>query len=298
MNDTKIQWHPAFIAAMNLEMADCRDSLRFDREYNLNVKPLVIDLLITKNQTDISINNEIGCIFRGHNIVEYKDPVDSLNIDVFFKTEGYACLYKSYGKTVDAIAENDITMTFVRENKPSGLFAYFQEHGYQVSNPFKGVYYITGNILFPAQIVVTKELKPKLHVWLRALSGKLEKQDLQNLLEHMRQLTGKMDREYAEAVLEVAFRANIQILKEWMGDVSMSKELLEIVKPIIEPQILLREQTALEKGIQEGIEKRIEKGIVKGAVDILKDFGRKDAEIKTIIMQKYSLTDKDANEYL
>lgn len=294
MNDTKIQWHPAFIAAMNLEMADCRDSLRFDREYNLNVKPLVIDLLITKNQTDISINNEIGCIFRGHNIVEYKDPVDSLNIDVFFKTEGYACLYKSYGKTVDAIAENDITMTFVRENKPSGLFAYFQEHGYQVSNPFKGVYYITGNILFPAQIVVTKELKPKLHVWLRTLSGKLEKQDLQNLLEHMRQLTGKMDREYAEAVLEVAFRANIQILKEWMGDVSMSKELLEIVKPIIEPQILLREQTALEKGIQKGIEK----GIVKGAVDILKDFGRKDAEIKTIIMQKYSLTDKDANEYL
>ena len=46
--------------------------------------------------------------------------------------------------------------------------------------------------------------------------------------------------EYAEAVLEVAFRANIQILKEWMGDARMSEELLEIVKPIIEPQILLR----------------------------------------------------------
>lgn len=40
-----------------------------------------------------------------------------------------------------------------------------------------------------------------------------------------------------------------------MGDVSMSKELLEIVKPIIEPQILLREQNALEKGIQKGIKK-------------------------------------------
>ncbi len=175
-----------------------------------------IFLLITKNQTDISISNEIGCIFRRHNIMEYKDPADSLNIDVFFKVEGYACLYKSYGKTVDAIVENDITMTFVRDSKPSGLFAYFQEHGYQVSNPFKGIYYITGNILFPAQIVVTKELKPELHIWLRALSGKLEKQDLQNLLEHIWQLTGKMDREYAEAVLEVAFRANIQILKEWM----------------------------------------------------------------------------------
>ena len=64
MNDTKIQWHPAFIAAMSLEMADSRDNLRCDREYNLNIKPLAIDLLITKKQTDISISNEIGHIFR------------------------------------------------------------------------------------------------------------------------------------------------------------------------------------------------------------------------------------------
>ena len=285
MNDTNIQWHPAFIAAMNLEMADSRNGLKFDREYNLNVKPLLIDLLITKKQSDICIHNEIGRIFRGHNILEYKDPEDGLNIDVFFKVEGYACLYKSYGKTVDAIAESDVTISLIRDTKPAGLFGYFKKHGYQVSNPYRGIYYITGNIPFPAQVVVTKELKPELHVWLRALSGKLEKQDLQNLLEHMRQLAGKLDREYAEAVLEVAFRANIQIMKEWMGDVRMSEELLEIVKPMIEPQILLREQSALEKGI-------------RGAVDILRDFGRKDAEIKTIIMEKYSLTEKDAAEYL
>ena len=204
--------------------------------------------------------------------------------------EGYACLYKSYGKTVDAITESDVTITLIRDTKPVGLFGYFKKHGYQVSNPYSGIYYITGNIPFPAQIIVTKELKPELHVWLRALSGQLEKQDLQNLLEHMRQLAGKLDREYAEAVLEVAFKANIQIMKELMGDVKMSEELLEIVKPIIEPQILLREQNALEKGM--------EKGIIKGTVDTLRDFGRKDAEIKTIIMKKYSLSEKNADEYL
>ncbi len=302
MSETKIQWHPAFIAAMNLEMADSRDCLNFDREYNLNVKPLVIDLLITKKKPDSFIDNEIGHIFRGHNILEYKDPEDSLNIDVFFKTEGYACLYKSYGKTVDAIAESDVTITLVRDAKPAGLLGYFAEHGYQVSSPYRGIYYITGNIPFPAQLVVTKELKPELHVWLRALSGRLLKQDLHKLLERMRRLHAKMDREYAEAVLEVAFRANIQIIKDLMGDVSMSEELLEIVRPVIEPQILLREQHALEKGIQsgmeKGMEKGIEKGIIKGAVDILRDFGRADAEIKTIIMQKYSLSENDADEYL
>lgn len=43
-------------------------------------------------------------------------------------------------------------------------------------------------------------------------------------------------------------------MKELMGDVRISEELLEIVKPIIEPQILLREQSALEKGMKSGIE--------------------------------------------
>lgn len=68
---------------------------------------------------------------------------------------------------------------------------------------------------------------------------------------------------------------------------------MEIVKPIIEPQILLREQNALEKGMKSGMEKGI-----RGAVDILRDFGRRDTEIKTIIMKKYSLTEKDASKYL
>lgn len=270
-------------------MGDSRGILKFDREYNLNVKPLVIDLLITKEQAGLTVSNEIGRIFRGHNIFEYKSPEDRLDIDVFFKVEGYACLYKSYGKTVGAIAESDVTVTLVRDTKPDGLFAYFKGHGYQVSNPYQGIYYIKGKIPFPAQIIVTKELKPGLHAWLRALSGQLEKQDLQDLLEQTRQLRGKQDREYAEAVLEVAFRANIQIMKEWMGDARMSEELLEIVKPIIEPQILLREQSALEKGMEKGI---------RGAVDILRELGHRDTEIKTIIMKKYRLTEKDANEYL
>ncbi len=46
MEDTPIQWHPGFVAAMNLELAQYRNILRFEKEYNLNVKPLEIDLLI------------------------------------------------------------------------------------------------------------------------------------------------------------------------------------------------------------------------------------------------------------
>ena len=133
MENTQIQWHPAFVAALNLELSENRDSLSFHREHNLNVRPLEIDLLITKKFSGSSVDNEIGRLFRGHNILEYKDPQDHLNIDVFFKVEGYACLYKSYGKTVNAIKEEDITMTLVRDVKPDGLFRYFEKHGYQLS---------------------------------------------------------------------------------------------------------------------------------------------------------------------
>ena len=40
-------------------------------EYNLNTKPLEIDLLVIKKESHVQIENEIGCLFRGHNIMEY-----------------------------------------------------------------------------------------------------------------------------------------------------------------------------------------------------------------------------------
>lgn len=63
MKDTKIQWHPGFVAAMNLELASNRDDLIFEKEYNLNTKPLEIDLLVIKKNSKAVINNEIGRFF-------------------------------------------------------------------------------------------------------------------------------------------------------------------------------------------------------------------------------------------
>lgn len=48
MEDIKIQWHPGFVAAMGLELMEDRDGLIFQKEYNLNTKPLEVDLLIIR----------------------------------------------------------------------------------------------------------------------------------------------------------------------------------------------------------------------------------------------------------
>ena len=69
----KIQWHPAFCAAAELELRFNKDDLEFKREYNLSKKPLQMDLLIIEKRKGVQIQNEIGKIFRAHNIIEFKN---------------------------------------------------------------------------------------------------------------------------------------------------------------------------------------------------------------------------------
>ena len=283
MKDTKIQWHPGFVAAMNLEFAKDRERLIFEKEYNLNTKPLEIALLVIRKDSSVRISNEIGSLFKGHNIMEYKSPEDGLDIDDFYKAGAYASLYKSYGRTTDAVKADDVTVSLVREAKPEGLFRYFKEHSYPVSNPYRGIYYIEGKVLFPTQIIVTKELEEESHIWLGALSERMKKQSMVNLLKSVDRLTEKADKEFADSVLEVSIEANKQLIEELIqGDGDMCQALMEIM----EPQLQLREKKGKEKG-------RIE-----GTVDTLRELGYGEPEIKNVIMQRYGLSVKEAEEYL
>lgn len=281
MKETKIQWHSAFVSAMGLDFGPDRADLIFEKEYNLNTKPLEIDLLVIKKEASFQIGSEIGKSYKGHNIVEYKSPEDHLDIDTFFKTLAYACLYKSYGKTVDAIKAEDITISIIREAKPVGLFRYFKEYGCEIIEFGKGIYHIEGKAWFPTQIVVTDELNEDAHLWVKALSGNLGKETLRKMLDRRSQMTEKADRELADSVLEVSISANREIVDELIGDESMYEALMEIM----EPKIKQREDAIIKKGIQ-------------GTVDTLRDFGHEDAEIKKAIIKRYNLSLEEAEDYL
>ncbi len=139
-----------------------------------------------------------------------------------------------------------MTVSLVRETKPEGLFRYFKEHHFSVKNPYQGIYYIEGAVLFPTQIVVTRELNEREHVWLGALSDRLEKQKIIGLLKHIEQLS---------------------------------------------------EKAAMNEGIKEGIKEGFKKGI-QGTVDTLREFGHRDAEIKRAIVNRYALSEEEAEAYL
>ena len=80
-----LQWHPAFYAGIQIELAGEREHLSFENEHHLGTRPKQIDVLIIKKDGDYQVQKNIGRIFRGHNIVEYKSPADSLNIDDFYR---------------------------------------------------------------------------------------------------------------------------------------------------------------------------------------------------------------------
>ncbi len=250
MEDTKIQWHPGFVAAMNLEFKENRDDLIFEKEYNLNTKPLETDLLIIKKNPAARLANEIGTFFRGHNIMEYKSPGDELNINTFYKVQGYACIYKAAGTASAKISEDDITTTIIREGRPSGLFKHLSGKGFEITHSCRGIYRIHTGSLFPIQIIVTRELEEEGHVWLRALSEKLQKEDVKQLLKRISRLTGEFDKEMADSILKVSIDANRQLIKEMMEDESMYEALMELM----EPRLVVRDKMKMEEGLRQGMQ--------------------------------------------
>ena len=74
MEKTKLQWHPAFGAALRITLQDEMRYLEMHEEHLLSKKPLQIDVLIIKKLQDVKIKKTIGRIFRKHNIIEYKSP--------------------------------------------------------------------------------------------------------------------------------------------------------------------------------------------------------------------------------
>lgn len=72
-----------------------------------------------------------------------------------------------------------------------------------------------------------------------------------------RSLSGKLDRELADAVLEVSVKANREIVEELKGDEAMCQALLEIMEPEIKE--IVRQATEKERREKEEANREREK---------------------------------------
>ena len=248
--DQKVQWHPGFVAAMKLELRNYNDQLIFHEEHLLNPKPIQIDLLVIEKTAELEIKEAIGRHFRRHNIFEYKSPGDELSIDIFFKTMGYACLYKSAAKKVNEIPAEDILVTLVRADKPEKLLKWLREN-YVVEETHPGVYYIEQAGLFPTQLIVSDELPEKDAVWLQSLTNRLEKQQAENVLAELEESSyGRYERTLIEAILKVSMTANKEIYKQ-VGE--EEADMFDALREIMAADFQKAEEKGLAQGMQKGV---------------------------------------------
>ena len=281
-NQNYIHWHTAFQAAAELELRQNIEELTFEPEHYLSKEPLRIDLLILhlKNHTT-HLHNEIGIIMRKHNIIEYKGPGDQLSIDTLYKVLGYACLYKSFGDTVDAISTHDITVSLFREAYPRELFKKLERdmQSHEITEEYPGIYYISG-FLFPLQIVVLRRLDPVLHSIFRVLSKEAETSTIQEFLKNTKGMTSKRDMNNINAILQVSYAANRAIYQK------IRREKLAMCEAL---------RDLFQDELEEQYEAGKAKGLSKGKIEIIKNMYKNNFTIDQIALASGKSTDEIEN---
>ena len=272
----KITWHLGFYGGMKLELRQWKADLTFDTEHELSQEALLMDMLIIKKNRNVQIDKPIGRIFRTYNVVEFKSPEDTLSIDGFYKTIGYACLYKGLGATVNAIPGDELTVSMFCYHHPRKAFAYLIQAGATVREAYSGVYYIENFIRMPVQVVVTQELEWSKNHSLRLLTRRAGEAEMQEYLEETDLLTEPGDIDNASAVLRVCIAANAETFEKVRRGFSMSQD--QILRRVLHD--LIEEGEA--KGRVEGEAKGRAEGEAKGRAEVVAQMLRESVPVKMI----------------
>ena len=233
---TNHHWHPAFCGATEWELKQNRDDLTFEPEHLLSKEPLRMDMLIIKKSPNAVVYNEIGKIFKQHNVVEFKGSGDSLNIDDYHKVIGYACLYKSLGKHVNEIPANEVTVTLMRGAYPQELFEILIKSEIDINERYPGIYYLTGKVLFPTQIIVTTKLDNK-HSGLKILSRNAKESDVRQFIREAKLAKEAGDIQNVDAVLQVSVSANKKLYQKIRREENMCQALRDLMKDEIDEEV-------------------------------------------------------------
>ena len=231
-----IHWHLAYYGASKAEFNKNRTDLSFDREHHVTEESLRMDMLVIKKNPKAVIKNEIGEIFKTHNIWEFKGFKSPLNIDSYYRAVGYACIYQSQPqkKKEDRISIDEVTLSFLRQGYPRDLFRELKKRGVVVTQKYPGVYYLSGNIMFDTQVIVVKDLDADKHPALKVITKEARESDVRNFLYDVSLVTDPEELKELQAVLQVSMAANGELYEEIMRrDEKMTKVVKDVMKDVI-----------------------------------------------------------------
>ena len=255
MNNEKLQWHPAFAAALRITLQDEMKYLELQEEYLLNKKPPQIDVLILKKVKEITLKKKIGQIFRGHNIIEYKSPDDTLSINDFYKVYGYTCFYQSNTDKIKEIDPTDLTITFAGSHYPRELFKHIKEtRGIEVQQQSDGIYYLQGDAI-PMQFLYIPKLDKEENYWLQTLRNNLTAgEEIRTLMANYEK--NRKLKDYS-AVMNLVTRAN------WT-QMEVEKKMCDALNELFAEELKEADARGRREGHKSGVIEGRKTGMIEG----------------------------------
>lgn len=226
--------------------------LEYRHEHPLSKKPIVVDTLVIEKKENIVIDEDIAACFLRHNIVEYKNPLDALLIDEYYSLLAYMCRYKATAGSTDAVKADQVTGTLIKDRKPVKAFREIKRLGGAIEQKYPGVYWISGLIHMPTQVIVQSELASSENAVLRIISRHASESDVRLFIQETRSLSDADDKRNVDAVYEVSMRANRGLYLQLGRDPEMSTALKELFHELFEDEILGVERRGELIGEQKG----------------------------------------------
>ena len=270
-----LQWHPAFSAGFQIDLGECRDKLYFEMEHQLSRMPMKMDLLVVKKEKSFQISKNIGRIFRGYNIVEFKSPEDYMSIDDFYKADT---------GNEDKIAIEELTITLVSVRYPIKLINHLKSaRGLVVEAVEEGIYYVIGDMI-PIQIIVTSRLSDEKNLWLKNLTNRIEETSARKLVEEYRK---HEDENQYKAVMDIIVRANQNTFREASG--MLCDALNELMQEKIQKELEAALQEGERRGRKEGRQEGERKGRQEGKQSVISNLLRQKILSKEQIAEAASV---------
>ena len=157
----------------------------------------------------------------------------------------------------------------------------------------------SGDVLFPAQIIVTNELDKENHCSLRVLTRDADEDDIRLFLTEALSESDQDDRANVDAILQVSVAANMELFERIRRDEKMCQALRELMKDEIAKDFAEGHAQGLREGLREGQREGLHKGRIIEAVDIYRDeLGLDEQSIITRISSKFNLSSEQAKTYV
>ncbi len=267
----RTRFHYGFYAAMEVEYDLANIPLTYEQEVELGKDPVRLDFLIIKKGPDIVLRDPIGEFFKQVNIFEYKSPEDGLSIDDFYKVQGYGLIYKGFGRKVNELPIENMTLTIVRHVYPRDMIKALKKSGIVVNSTHKGIYRFEGNLSIPVQLVVSSQLPLDEYEGLRLLAEGATVENIINYAEKAIASDNERIKENAGTVIDICLAVN----KNLEEDTKMYEAVREVFKDVFaqERQEGWQEghQEGHQEGRQEGRQEGTEKANKRVAMDMLKE---------------------------